>query len=225
MSICNNCGKGGLFFKTDKNGLCSECAKTELKKSVYEDLLRTNKKFAILDKELKTQDNQIERINEAKSRFQEDNDYDALISVLETIFIDEKTTLNINKLQLAELYLKTGQNDKAYSYASKLLLDKQQEASRVRLFMFKVLKTEKKYIDAMLMLMFSHLLKSKWNNTFQSEIFTKDAKLVASKLKWDSSKVDYLAYLIENQVKQKNYDEMLLRDKYKAFLAELKSNS
>ena len=77
----------------------------------------------------------------------------------------------------------------------------------------------------MLMLMYSHLLKSKWNNTFKSEIFIKDANPVANKLKWDSSKVEYLAYLIENQVKQKNYDEMLLREKYKTFLSEQKSDS
>ena len=221
MSICNNCGKGGFFFKTDRNGLCPECAKIESSKIIREGLLRNDKEYAALDKELKTQDEQIERINAARSRFQKDNDYLALITVFETVFIKERTTLNINKLELAELYYKAELYDKAWAYANSLLLDKRNDVSKIRYFMCKVLKNEKKYPDAMLMLMLSYLYKSKWNNTFQSEMFIKDATPIANKLKWDASKVQYLASLIDNQVKKKRYDESVLIEKFKTFVSGL----
>ena len=84
----------------------------------------------------------------------------------------------------------------------------------------KVLKKEKKYVDAMQMLMLSYLFNSKWNNTFRDTAFVKDATPIANKLKWDSEKIDILAQIISDQVKRKNYDEGALIKSFQKALSQ-----
>jgi hypothetical protein len=38
--------------------------------------------------------------------------------------------------------------------------------------------------------------------------FIKEATPIANKLNWDASKIQYLAYLLNNQVKSKKYDTL-----------------
>ena len=52
-------------------------------------------------------------------------------------------------------------------------------------------------------------------------MFIKDATPIANKLKWDASKVQYLASLIDNQVEKKRYDESVLIEKFKTFVSGL----
>ena len=79
---------------------------------------------------------------------------------------------------------------------------------------------EKKYVNAMQMLMLSYLFNSKWNNTFRDTAFVKDATPIANKLKWDSEKIDILAQIISDQVKRKNYDEGALIKSFQKALSQ-----
>ena len=63
--------------------------------------------------------------------------------------------------------------------------------------------------------MLGYLKKSEWNNTFQKDMFLKDITPSANKLNWGNEKKEYLAYLVENHVKQRNYNENILSDSYK----------
>lgn len=49
----------------------------------------------------------------------------------------------------------------------------------------------------------AYLQKSKWSNKLDEGKFIKEATPIANKLNWDASKIQYLAYLLNNQVKSK----------------------
>ena len=87
----------------------------------------------------------------------------------------------------------------------------------------KEFKAEKKYTDAMRFLMCGYLHKSKWNNQFQKEMFVKEASTIANRLKWNRDQVEYLAYLIEQRVGSKNYNEGSLIESYEKALVEFGS--
>lgn len=72
----------------------------------------------------------------------------------------------------------------------------------------------------MIMLMMGHLFKSQISSGFNKETFIKEATPIANKLGLSSSNVEYLAYLIENQVKHHNYDDQVLRESYKKALSD-----
>ena len=75
-------------------------------------------------------------------------------------------------------------------------------------------------MDAMIMLMMGHLFKAQINATFAKDAFIKEATPIANKLGLNNDNVEYLAYLIENQVKHRNYDDQILRTSYKKALSD-----
>lgn len=229
MAKCKVCGKSGLFLKLDKNGKCKDCtykAKVSVngktvvfdaqkfneqskKETTEEWLSRVNPKYKKSKNELEYQDKLLTSVGEAREQYNTDNDIDKLISVYEYALITSNPPLrsDTHTMYLADLYIKSGQNDKAWGYLNSILFSHSELTGKIRLAQCKILKKEKKYVDAMQMLMLSYLFNSKWNNTFRDAAFVKDATPIANKLKWDSGKIDILAQIISNQVKRKNYDE------------------
>ena len=83
-------------------------------------------------------------------------------------------------------------------------------------------KRKKKWEYAIEMYVLGYLAKSEWNNTFQAEMFKKDIQSSVNKLGWDEEKVMYLSYLIDDQVKKKNYSEGDLSSKYRKFCEDIR---
>ena len=123
-------------------------------------------------------------------------------------------------MYLAELYIKNNQNDKAWDYLNSILLSHIDLTHKIRFLQCKILKKEKRFVDAMIMLMMGHLFKAQINATFAKDAFIKEATPIANKLGLNNDNVEYLAYLIENQVKHRNYDDQILRTNYKKALSD-----
>ena len=169
------------------------------------------------------QDHLIAVVQNAREQYEKDKNIDELIKTYEYVLLEAEPPIENMQglpLALAELYRKNNQNDKAWGYLNRLLLTKPDLIGKIRFEQCKILKSEKKYTEAMKMLMCGYLFKSKWNQTFQREMFVREATPIANRLKWDTKKIEYLVHLIECQVDRKDYDEGLLIENYKKALEQ-----
>lgn len=185
--------------------------------------METDSEYRKLMESLEWQDQLIATVQQARKKYQEDKILDDLIKAYEYALLEANPPIkNMHSLpiSLAEAYRKNNQNDKAWRYLNSLLLTHPNLLDKIRFEQCKVLKSEKKYTEAMEMLMCGYLYKSKWNNTFNKNLFIKDATPIANKLKWDSKKVEYLAYLIKSQVDKRNYNEDTLTKNYRMALTQ-----
>ena len=165
----------------------------------------------------------LSRVNAAQARYKQDGDIDAVIRELEYAFVNADPPCNTSQnIDLAKYYVKAGQNDKAWGYLNMLYSKRLAPYEKIRFEQAKILKKEKKWEYAIEMYMLGYLAKSEWNNTFQAEMFKKDIQSSVNKLGWDEEKVMYLSYLIDDQVKKKNYSEGDLSSKYRKFCEDIK---
>lgn len=211
---------GGLFSLFGRKTTISSDSKADLKKERIDIDIEHQK----LMEGLAWQDHLISTVQKARAQYEEDKRIDDLIKSYEYVLIEANPPIkNMRTLpiSLAELYRKNKENNKAWGYLNSLLLTHPDLLDKIRFEQCKILKSEKKYIEAMEMLMLSYLYKSKWNNTFNEKLFTKDATPISNKLNWDIKKVEYLAYLIKSQVDQQNYSEDTLSQKYRSFLEQI----
>lgn len=224
MAKCSICGKSGIFLKIDMHGRCPICAKRADRASRAERILeQVDPEYAKIKLNIEYQNKLHSYISKAREQFKVDNDIDKLIEVYEYAIIKANPPLKNAQshiMYLAELYIKNNQNDKAWGYLNSILLSHRNLTHKIRFLQCKILKKEKRYVDAMFMLMMGYLFKAKINSTFSRETFIKDVTPIANKLSLNSNNVQYLAYLIDNQVKNHNYDEQVLEDKIKKALAD-----
>ena len=224
MAMCSNCGKRGIFLKIDIYGRCSACANKAYRTLTAEELVeRVNPGFKKTKSDLEHQDKLLASVWEAREQYKVDNNIDKLIAAYEYAMIEAKPPLKnaqSHTMYLAELYIKNNQNDKAWDYLNSILLSHIDLTHKIRFLQCKILKKEKRFVDAMIMLMMGHLFKAQINATFAKDAFIKEATPIANKLGLNNDNVEYLAYLIENQVKHRNYDEQTLRSSYKTALSD-----
>lgn len=225
MAKCSICGKRGIFLKIDKYGRCSTCAnKTANRTLTAEELVeRVHPEFKKTKSDLEHQDKLLASVWEAREQYKVDNNIDKLIAAYEYAMIEAKPPLKnaqSHTMYLAELYIKNNQNDKAWDYLNSILLSHIDLTHKIRFLQCKILKKEKRFVDAMIMLMMGHLFKAQINATFAKDAFIKEATPIANKLGLNNDNVEYLAYLIENQVKHRNYDDQTLRTSYKKALSD-----
>ena len=224
MAKCSICGNRGIFLKTDKYGRCSVCANKIANRTLTAEELveRVHPEFKKTKSDLEHQEKLLASVWEAREQYKTDNDIDKLISVYEYVLITSKPPLksDTHTMYLADLYIKSDQNDKAWGYLNSILFSHSELTGKIRYAQCKVLKKEKKYVNAMQMLMLSYLFNSKWNDIFRDTAFVKDATPIANKLKWDSEKIDILAQIISDQVRRKNYDEGALIKSFQKALSQ-----
>lgn len=243
MAKCSVCGKKGFFLKLDISGKCRECAsKAKVsvnRKSVIFDakkineqsktqtteewLNRVNPEYKKMKDDLEYQDKLLSFVWQAREQYKSDGDINKLIAAYEYAMIEAKPPLKnaqSHTMYLAELYIKNNQNDKAWDYLNSILLSHIDLTHKIRFLQCKILKKEKRYVDAMIMLMMGYLFKAKISSSFAKDTFIKDATPIAKKLGLENSNIEYLAYLIENQIKHRNYDDQVLRENYKKALTD-----
>lgn len=160
------------------------------------------------------QSNLLNKVGQANVQYKDD--LKKLIEVYEFAFYkSDPPCVSSQNLKLVDMYIKTNQNDKAWGYLNFLYVGNHAPIEKIRFLQAKILKKENKHKYAIEMYMLGYLKKSEWNNTFQKDMFLKDITPSANKLNWDNEKKEYLAYLVENHVKQRNYNENILSDSYK----------
>lgn len=206
----------GLFSSLFRKTTATSLALKE--NTAKKEIIDTRAEYRQLMESIEWQDQLIAMVQAAREKYQEDKRLDDIIRTYEYVLLEANPPIkNMRSLpiSLAELYRKNNQNDKAWGYLNSLLLTHPDLLDKIRFEQCKILKSEKKYIDAMEMLICGYLYKSKWNNTFNESLFIKDATPIANKLKWDSNKIGYLAYLIKSQVDKQNYSEDSLTENYR----------
>ena len=167
---------------------------------------------------LKYQSELLGLVNDANAKYANDGDIESLIKVYEHAFIESNPPCKSSQnLKLADLYIKAGQNNKAWTYLNSLIASQEAPIEKVRHEQARILKKEKRYVLALEMIMYEHLHKYEWNNTFYREPFIKDAGVCIRALKWDDISAE-LADIIEKQVKKHNYDDSILRKSYYSLL-------
>lgn len=226
MTKCSICGKKGLFLKVDGSGRCQDCVRADaLRKSIEQEMLKSAPEYAKMKKDLDDQDALLKTVWDAREQYDKDGNIDALINAYEYALIKSNPPLSSNShaMYLSNLYIKSEQFEKAWGYLNGLLLTHRDLTGKIRAEQSRILKKEGSYSYALEMLMLSFLYESEWKNSFDKDGFIKKATPIANKLKWDEDKVEYLAHLIDSQVKRKNYDEGLLSDDYKKVLEQFES--
>ena len=219
MARCKKCGKGGLFFKVNADGLCADCEKKKRKASTASSLSQLNR-------ELKKQDKDLARLTKAEAQYEKDDDIEKLISVYEAVFITEKSTLVTQSrwFELVDLYLKTGQNDKAWAWLNQLAIEHPDYLYKIEDKRHKILKKENRLIDAMLSLMASigyssgNAGPSTYYQEYGKKKFLKNALPLIKKLKWTEDDLNCLEDILSSSIGKAKFDYNLLRKKYKEFL-------
>lgn len=167
-------------------------------------------------------------LNDALEKFKHDKNYDDVILTYESILIDKESYLfgTEHAIRLAEFYYADNQHDKAWGFLNKLYLEYmkngiQHRIYKVRFIQHKILKKERKYCDALEMLMLSHMERYRPDNVFNRERFIKEAIPIFRKLGIydDNDKINILCLIIEKQpCKHGFYEGSSLIIEYRKFI-------
>ena len=169
-----------------------------------------------IDKILRDSDKAIAEMHKADAAFEKDGDLDKRIQVYEKYMLKkpEWNSFNFN-LALAKMYVKAGRNDTAWGYLNQMYLwaiDPTAiggDVSKIRFEQFKILKAEKKFKDAMVMLVSSYVVNAYGiqGMYFNKEKFKKDAKTTAKGIGISEADLSVFADRLEKDIKAKRIKE------------------
>ena len=169
-----------------------------------------------IDEILRDSDRAIADMHKADAAYEKDGDIDKRIRVYEKYMLKkpEWNSFNFN-LALAKMYVKAGRNDTAWGYLNQMYLwaiDPTAiggDVSKIRFEQFKILKSEKKFEDAMVMLVSSYVVNAYGiqDMYFNKEKFKKDAKTTAKGLGISEPELSVFADRLENDIKGRKIKE------------------
>ncbi len=166
-------------------------------------------------------DKAIADMQKADTAFEKDGDIEKRIRTYEKYLLEKPLWNSFNfNLSLAKMYVKAGHNDRAWDYLNQMYLwaiDPDAiggDASKVRFEQFKVLKAEKKYKDAMLMLVSSYVLNAYAvrDMYFNKSKFMKDAKTTAKAIGFSEDQLASFADDLERGIKTKKIKEVNVKN-------------
>ncbi len=161
-------------------------------------------------------DKAIADMHKADAEFEKDGDIEKRIRTYEKYLSNKPQWNSFNfNLSLAKMYVKAGHNDKAWGYLNQMYLwavDPRAvggNVSKIRFEQFKILKAEKKYKDAMLMLVSSYVLNAYAvrDMYFNKSKFMKDAKTTAKVIGFTEEQLVSFADDLERRIKLKRIKE------------------
>ncbi len=169
-----------------------------------------------LDKIIADSNIAIEEMHKADKVYEQDGDIEKRIKVYEQ-YLKEKpkwNSFNFN-LSLAKMYEKAGRNNDAWAYLNQLYIWSIDptaiggDESKIRYEQFRILKSEKKYADAMVMLVSSYLINAYAIKGiyFNKNKFIKDAKTTAKNLGFNEESLNEFADDLEKKLKSKQLQE------------------
>ena len=106
-----------------------------------------------------------------------------------------------HELRLAELYIKAGQNDKAWGYLNKVYSDHMADRDalwKVRDLQAKILKKEGRYMEALEMYVLKYAEKV-CDYKSQVDMIEKDIRPCINKLKWDEEQTNRVIHIIKKE--------------------------
>lgn len=207
------------FFKrkTDKK---TPIFKNEAEKLLYKANPNNYWEHKKIENDLEYQGKLLSQVNAAREQYKKDGDLSAVIRVYEFAFVESDPPCKSSQCyNLIDYYLKAGMNDKAWAYLNKMLIQNNPQLEKIRMYQAKILKKEKKWIDAIQMYMLEYLSKAEWKNQFDKEMFIKDIRSSINKLNWTDEDMAKLSSMIEKQVIKKDFSEAKIIKEYKQFLS------
>ncbi|MBQ7558483.1 MAG: hypothetical protein IJT00_10535 [Lachnospiraceae bacterium] len=190
------------------------------KKSLPERKASTPSTIKRSDKAIRASDKASEDMQKADADYENDGDLNKKISVYEKYLLKKPNWNSFNfSLALANMYVKAGRNDAAWGYLNQLYLwaiDPSAiggDVSKIRYEQFRILKAEKKYKDAMVMLVTSYVLNAYAirDTYFNKNKFKKDAKTTAKEVGITGTDLDAFADMLERDIKAKRIKEAALQ--------------
>lgn len=200
------------------------------KKAVPERKNSTASTLEQLDKIIRDSDKAIEDMQKASAEYENDGDLDKMIAVYEKYLLGKPKWNSFNfNLSLANMYVKAGRNDTAWGYLNQLYLWANDpsaiggDASKVRYEQFRILKAEKKYKDAMVMLVTSYVLNAYAirDTYFNKNKFKKEAKTIARGIGITGADLDSFADMLEKDIKAKRIKEATVQKYLQGYYKKL----
>ena len=200
------------------------------KKTIVKQNVKTEKDaMALLDKvdpsfrkrqaDLEYQNKLLDRVNAAREKYKEDKDLEKAIEEYEFAFVKSNPPcLTSQDIDLADLYMKAGQNDKAWGYLNQLMMRRTSPDPHIRFMQAKILKKEEKYAYAIEMFALGYYYKSIPNMAFQEDKFQKDIASSVKKLGWDQEKVNGIIKIVKSVPHKDNFAEDKLVKQLRAFM-------
>ena len=180
-------------------------------------------------KEVEEADKEIALLANAYDNYEKDGDLNRVINVYERcLTLDSESKWNSFNycLKLVNLYKKAGENDEAWGFLNKMVMHFGQFSSpeyylyKIRYEQFKILKSEKKHIAALQMLLLSIALQG---GGFRKEKFIKEGKTAAKGIGLDEHDLENLCLAVERKIKGKDISvtqERMIIDIYNDFLRD-----
>ena len=166
----------------------------------------------------------LEKLAKAREQYKQDNDINKLISVYEEFFVSSNPPMKSpDEFELAKLYEKAGDTNKAWSYLNAILLRGNTPPYLIYNEQATILKKENKYEDAIHTYMLCYqtkvglLGKDAWE-----EKFRKDVGICVRKLKWDENAIDTLANMIKAHITKGDLETCDISAEFKTFYEGIK---
>ena len=197
------------FFKKKRQKEDSEELKKTMQSEIYPSLEE-------LQKVIEDSNKALADMKKADAEYKEDGNIEKRIATYEKYLLEKPQWQAMNYcLALAKMYIKTGRNNQAWGYLNKMYLWINEpgipggDISKIRMEQFKILKSEKKYSDALVMLVASYVIKSSSPNelVFNKEKFKKDAKTTAKGLGLSEMELSSFADVLEKNIRTKIINE------------------
>lgn len=202
-----------------------------MKKKPAQKTSREDEVMALLDKvdpgyrqrraELDYQNDLLSRVNAAREKYKADKDLASAIKEYEFAFVESNPPCRTSQdIDLANLYIKAEQYDKAWGYLNQLVLRRNFPDPEIKFYQAKILKKEEKYAYAIEMYAIGYYYKSIPDNPFQIEKFKKDVSSSAKKMGWDAEKIDGIAKIVMSYPHKDNSSEGKLIKQLREFMGQ-----
>lgn len=146
------------------------------------------------------QNDLLSRVNAAREKYKIDKDLNSAIKEYEFAFVHSDPPCKSSQaIDLADLYIKAEEYDKAWGYLNQLMLRGEPHSPVIKFYFAKILKKQGKYDQAIEMYAIGYFYKSIPDQPFQADKFHKDISSSVKKLGWSQDKVDDITNIIMSQ--------------------------
>ena len=178
-------------------------------------------------------DKAIANMQKADEVYKVDGNLEKRIAVYEKYLL-KKPLWNASNfcLRLSDMYLKSGQNDKAWGYLNQMHLWTMDpncpisDVHKIRFSQFKLLKTEKRHLNALIMLVSGYIVwaYSTKDSYFNKNRFLKEVRTTAKALGFSESEIIAFADLLENGIKTKTIGKSDAKQFCMEYLKRIENN-
>ncbi len=157
--------------------------------------------------------------NEAQAKFKQDQDLDAVIKALESVFWKAEPALKSPKcMELLKYYLQADQVEKAKEYLAYLVEQNDLPVEEYRLAEAKILKSEKNWSAAISKYMVGYLLTAERTGKLREDKLQNDIRSSVKKQGWPEAVNAELIAMVRKHVNKKDFKEASLEADMQKFI-------